>query len=512
MIGAMLKRVLLVAAREYKHHARSKGFWLTMVAVPLIAALSGLIPQWVQENKPARAVVVIDQSGGRIAEAIDTAIARDTARRTLIALKSYAADYVPPERVPMVSPLAPSRGDPGAADIDAFIAWGGAAKAAEILPGLAVPGAPAFVPPDPRFVRVAPPPEIDLAAEPAAIGAALSPYLRGEKPVADAAPAYLASAVIVPRDYELTKPASAIQHWSVNINDTDFDTLVNRALTETVRRALYEEHGLTRDAVAEIEQRRVAMQSFSPDKGDGGAVETRDRLLNIVPLGLAMLLWMSIFTVANLLLLGVIEERSNRLIEVLLSSVSAEEFMAGKLLGIAGIGLTILAAWLVVGLLIMINGSGPTVAFAYDAIRLILSGPYLPAFAFYFVVAYLTIASVFLGLGSVCNSQQEAQSLLTPLVFALMLPFFLLMPMLEDPNGPLATTIGWIPVYTPFVMMVRLSTNPPWTEVAAASAMTLGFSLLVLWGMARLFRSAVLRTGQPPRLVEIWRMIRGGRA
>ena len=100
MIGAMLKRVLLVAAREYKHHARSKGFWLTMVAVPLIAALSGLIPQWVQENKPARAVVVIDQSGGRIAEAIDTAIARDTARRTLIALKSYAADYVPPERVP----------------------------------------------------------------------------------------------------------------------------------------------------------------------------------------------------------------------------------------------------------------------------------------------------------------------------------------------------------------------------------------------------------------------------
>ena len=233
MIGAMLKRVLLVAAREYKHHARSKGFWLTMVAVPLIAALSGLIPQWVQENKPARAVVVIDQSGGRIAEAIDTAIARDTARRTLIALKSYAADYVPPERVPMVSPLAPARGDPGAADIDAFIAWGGAAKAAEILPGLAVPGAPAFVPPDPRFVRVAPPPEIDLAAEPAAIGAALSPYLRGEKPVADTAPAYLASAVIVPRDYELTKPASAIQHWSVNINDTEFDTLVNRALTET---------------------------------------------------------------------------------------------------------------------------------------------------------------------------------------------------------------------------------------------------------------------------------------
>lgn len=513
MMGAMFRRIFLVAAREYKHHARSKGFWLTMVAVPVVAALAGLIPQWVQENKPAKAVLVIDQSGGEILAAIDAAIERDAARRTLAALKAYAGDYVPAENVPMLSPLAPARGDPSADEIQAFIAWGGAAKAAEVLPGLARPGAPAFAAPEPRFVRVAAPADIDVAAEPAAIGAALSPYLRAERPVAATAPAYLASAIIVPKDYRLTRPASAIQHWSVNINDTDFDVLVSRALTEAAQRALYQEQGMSREAVAAIEQRRVALQSFSPDKMDeGGAVAVRDRLLNIVPLGLAMLLWMSIFTVANLLLLGVIEERSNRLIEVLLSSVSAEEFMAGKLIGIAGIGLTILFAWLVVGLLILVNGSGPTVAFAYDAIRLILSGPYIAAFAFYFVVAYLTIASVFLGLGSVCNSQQEAQSLLTPLVFALMLPFFLLMPMLEDPNGPVATTIGWIPVYTPFVMMVRLSTNPSWVEVVATGAMTLAFSLLVLWGMARLFRSAILRTGQPPRLIEMWRMMRGGRA
>jgi len=271
---------------------------------------------------------------------------------------------------------------------------------------------------------------------------------------------------------------------------------------------MYREQGMSQEAVDAVAARRVALQGFSPDKAaEGGEVSTKDRLLNIVPLGLALMLWMSIFTVANLLLLGVIEERSNKLIEVLLSSVSAEEFMAGKLLGIAGIGLTILFAWIVVGLLILINGSGPTVQLAYDAIALILSGPYIPAFAFYFVVGYLTIASVFLGLGSVCNSQQEAQSLLTPLVFLLMLPFFLIMPMMEDPNGPIATTVGWIPLYTPFVMMVRLSTNPSWVEVAMSGALTLAFSVLVVWAMARLFRNAVLRTGQPPRLVEVWRMI-----
>jgi ABC-2 type transport system permease protein len=508
---AMLRRVFLVAKREYKHHAQSKGFWLTMVAVPIVAALAGLIPQWVQENKPARAFVMIDQSGGAILTVVDAAIARDNARRALAALKDYAAENIPPESIPMLSPLAPARGELTNDDVAVFQAWGGVEKAQEILPALVRPKAPPFVAPGPRFVRVATPAEIDVTADPAAIGAALAPYLRFEKPVAATAPAYLSAAIVVPRDYLLTRPTTAIQYWTVNINDFDLQTLAERALTQEAQRAMYEEQGMSREAVAAIEQRRVALQSFSPDKADsGGEVQLRDRLLNIVPLGLAILLWMSIFTVANLLLLGVIEERSNKLIEVLLSSVSAEEFMAGKLLGIAGIGLTILTAWLTVGLLIMTNSSGPSAAFAHDAIDLILSGPYIPAFAFYFVVGYLTIASVFLGLGSVCNSQQEAQSLLTPLIFVLMLPFFLLMPMLEDPNGVIATTAGWIPVYTPFVMMVRLSTNPPWTEVLATGAVTLVFSLIVLWAMARLFRSAVLRTGQPPRLVEIWRMMRRG--
>lgn len=503
-----LGRIFQVARREYKHHARSKGFWLTMVAVPVVAVLAGLIPQWVQDNKPARAFVVVDQSGGAIEAAIDEAVVADTERRALSALKTYAADHLPPESVPLFSPLAPARGDVTPADVAAFRAWGGIAQAQKILPTLARDGAPAFVPPGPRFVRVPLPAGIDAAADPAEIGAALARYLRSEIKVAETAPSYLSGAIIVPADYDMLRPATAIQYWSVNINEYDLQTLVERALTQTAQQAMYLEQGMSQEAVAAIAARRVGLQGFSPDKGDGGGeVEMKDRLLNVVPLGLALMLWMSIFTVANLLLLGVIEERSNKLIEVLLSSVSAEEFMAGKLLGIAGIGLTILFAWIVVGLLILVNGSGPTVQLAYDAINLILSGPYIPAFAFYFVVGYLTIASVFLGLGSVCNSQQEAQSLLTPLVFLLMLPFFLIMPMLEDPNGPIATTVGWVPLYTPFVMMVRLSTNPSWVEVVMSGLVTLAFSLLVVWAMARLFRNAVLRTGQPPRLVEVWRMI-----
>lgn len=510
MMGGAVGRVLLVAIREYKQQAKSKGFWLTMIIVPFIMAAAGYLPQYFQENKPIRGFAVVDQSGGAILNAIDEAIALDTGKRVLAALKDYADDNIAPERVPMLSPLAPARGELTSDDVAAFESWGGLEKAREILPGLVRDGAKPFVPPRPRFQRVALPAEIGLASTPAEIGAALGPYLRGDQAVSDKPPYYLSSAIIVPQDYALTRPTSAIQYWTVNINDYDLETLVERALTTGAKRAMYQEQGMSPETVAAIEARRVALQGFSPDKQDnGGEVSVQDRLLNIVPLGLAVMLWMSIFTVAPLLLHGVIEERSNRLVEVLLSSVSAQEFMAGKLIGIAGIGLTILSVWLTAGLVILSNGSGPAAQFAASAISLVLSGPYIPAFIFYFFTGYLTISSVFLGLGSISNSLQEAQSLLTPLIFILMAPFFLLLPMMEDPNGALATTVGWIPIYTPFVMMVRLSTNPDWQEVLATGALTLAFTALVVWGMARLFRSAVLRTGQPPRFVEIWRMIAG---
>lgn len=504
-------RTMLVAWREFKQHAKSKGIWLTMVLVPMITVLATLIPQWVQENKPVRGFAVVDQSGGAILEAIDAAVALDSGKRTLGALKDYAAENIPPEAIAMLSPLAPARGELTADDVAAFEAWGGVAKAQEILPGLVLPKSPPFVPPGPRFQRMDMPADIDVAAPPAEIGVALSPYLRFEKAFSEAPPFYLSSAVIVPKDYALTHPTTAIQYWTVNINDYDLQGLIEGALTRTAKRQMYQEQGMSPEAVTAIDARRVALQGFSPDKleaGDG-EVSNQDRLLNLVPLALAVLLWMSIFTVAPLLLHGVIEERSNRLVEVLLSSVSSQEFMAGKLIGIAAIGISILIVWLTAGLLILINGSGPVAQFASSAIDLVLSGPYIPAFIFYFLAAYFTISSVFLGLGSISNSLQEAQALLTPLIFVLMAPFMLLLPMMEDPNGAISTTVGWIPIYTPFVMMVRLSTNPPLGELLATGLLTLLFTALVVWAMARLFRGAILRTGQPPRMVEVWRMIAG---
>ncbi len=505
-MGTWLKRILLIAAREYKHHAKSKGFWITMIAVPVIAALGGVIPQWFQDNKPVRDFVVIDRQGG-VVEVIDAALERDAQRRALRALRDYAEAHADPARLRDRAPLlAPQIGDVSEADLTTFVAWGGTAKALESLKPILREGAPAFEPPPPRFRRVEPPPGVDPAAAPAAIGEALGPWLRGERTLPGGGALF--AAIVVPEDYAPQGGPARIGYWSANITDPDLTALVERALTAAAQRDAYAALGIEMDRVSAIESRRIALEAFNAGReGGAGPVSVQDRLLTVVPLALALMLWMSIFTVGNLLLSGIIEERSNKLIEVLLSSVTAEEFMAGKLLGIAGIGLTILTVWLGAVVIVALNGSGPVAEFGRMAIAQILDGPYIPAFAFYFVTGYLMVASVFLGLGSLANSQQEAQSLMTPLIFVLLLPFFLIVPLMQDPNGPLSQALAWIPLYTPFVMMFRISTNPPWTEVVATGALVTVFTIVVVWLMARLFRNAILRTGQPPRLVEFFRLM-----
>lgn len=504
MSGSWLRRVGLVALREYKHHAKSKGFWITMIAVPVIAVLTAFIPQWFMQNKPARYFAVADQTG-EILKSIDEAVARDTARRTLIALREYANQHVPPENRPPLGPLA--LGDVTSADVSAFVAYG-LERTLRELKRAARAGAPAFAPPAPRFVRVDMPAGIDATLAPEALGPLLQPYLKGETVLPGHPGKTLWAAVIVPADFKLTGGAAQVAYWSVNINDQDLPVIINNALTAAAQTALYQNLGITPDDVSKVESTRVSVAAFSPEKQEGGgAITLTDRLNNLVPLALAIMLWMSIFTVGNLLLLGIIEERANKLIEVLLSSVSPLEFMAGKLLGIAGIGLTILTVWIGAGVGILSASSGPAAEAGRAALTLITSGPYVPVLLYFFTTGYLTICSVFLGLGSLANSQQEAQSYLTPLIFLLMAPFFLLVPILEDPNGPIATTLLYIPVYTPFVMMFRIASNPPLTELLFAAGLSFVFTLAVTWLMARLFRNAILRTGQPPRFKELIRLL-----
>ncbi len=90
----------------------------------------------------------------------------------------------------------------------------------------------------------------------------------------------------------------------------------------------------------------------------------------------------------------------------------------------------------------------------------------------------------------------------------LMVPLFLMPFIPRDPNGPVATFFSWIPIYTPFVMMNRITASPPLLDVVGTGVLLVAFDVFVLWACGRIFRLAILRSGQPPRIVELFRWLR----
>ncbi|MFM7556347.1 MAG: ABC transporter permease, partial [Verrucomicrobiota bacterium] len=232
------------------------------------------------------------------------------------------------------------------------------------------------------------------------------------------------------------------------------------------------------------------------------------------------LLWIAVFAVSQMLLNSLIEERSNRILEVLVSSVTPLQLMVGKLLGVAAVGAVMALAW--IGSLVLVTawmvGSSGIAAVAPDSaiarlpleLATLLGDSWiLPAFGLYFVLGYLFYSAVILALGSTCSDLKEAQNFTGVIALFMMVPLVSITFIPKDPNGPIATWLSWIPPYTPFVMMNRVAASPPWFDVVGTLMLLVISDILVLWACARVFRRAVLRTGQPASLAQLARWIFG---
>jgi ABC-2 type transport system permease protein len=210
-----------------------------------------------------------------------------------------------------------------------------------------------------------------------------------------------------------------------------------------------------------------------------------------------------------MLLNNTVEEKSNRIAEVLLSSVTANEIMMGKLLGIAGIGLTMVATWLATVFIAAQLYHGPGADVIGPAVDAVAMSGLVPMFLLCFVLGYLIYAGLFLTIGALCNDIKEAQSFQGPIMLVMMVPLFTMLSINRDPHGTVATILTWIPLYTPFTMMNRAAADPPLLELVGATLLMVATALLLLWSAGRIFRMAMLRTGNRPKFGELVQWIRG---
>jgi ABC-2 type transport system permease protein len=443
-----MNRILLIARREYGAYAKTVGFWLSLLAFPLFAVLGGVLPALMMSAEPVRNVVVLEEGpqAQGLAASVQGAVRLEQERRA----------------ARMAEATAEAEKQGGQAGASA------AGQALNRLAGL-------------RLRIVATPADLAAAAPGEAREAIVRRYLGDAVPEAD----QLDSVVLLNRIDG--KPTARV--WTRRATDDTVEDFVRDALKDANRREAFEQAGINAAVVEETERFRPDITALSPKSATGGEVSFRDRLPMIIGLVSGFLLWSLVITGASILLNSVMEEKANKILEVLLSSASATEILTGKVLGVAMLTGTVMLVWGGIGTFGLLAANAETAAMVGDVL---LDGGMLGYFIAYAVGGYLMYAVLFAAIGAFCETPRDAQTLMGPIMMVLTVPIFVMIMAAQTPDSPVVQILSWIPFFTPFLMSARAPSEPPMIEVVGTMAGMFAFALLMVWIAGRAFRAGAL--------------------
>ncbi len=296
---------------------------------------------------------------------------------------------------------------------------------------------------------------------------------------------------------------------STKIIDLDLISNVESLLNSAIFNRRCKLKDVSQELLAQISELRRRVPNEIIDIGSASEqkkIEKGEQIAKIMASFFFMfMMFMGIFGMGQHMLTSVIEEKNSRVIEVLLSAVSPFELMAGKILGLAGISLTVMSLWSAAAI-----GTAYYGAAHWWNITLELPMGILPYFVIYFILGFLLFSSILAGIGSICNTLKEAQSLMMPISFIFILPMITWFNLVQNPDGLLARVLSFVPPLTPIIMTLRLAATPaPSFLEVLASIILLAVSVpVVLWAAAKIFRTGVLMYGKRPGLWEVLRWLR----
>ena len=505
-----MKRVWLIARQEYIKYVTRRGFLISVMLFPVWIGLVAFLPGTLDRATPSRVFTIIDRAGG-YETAIANEIARNDTASTLSALSEYAK-----ANADMTELRAGAPGVAGVLDnpddereVEAFRHSGGVPAMLSGMSRFLKPHAPPFIPPVPKF-RLVPAPSELTEASPDSFADVARLYLTGARVVpVNGMNTVLFAVVVLPKDFGEKGNATA-QYWGTNLTDGELRGFLKQTLGDSLRwRAV---HRLVPDEAAA----RIALASSAsieqrnPALSGGGQVGFGDVVASYVPMALAFLLFLVTFMNSSVLLQSVIEEKSTRMIEVLLSCATPREIMTGKLVGVIAVALTTILLWALGLFGVMSLFQQDTIGLALNGLKALATVQLLPLLLVYFLCGLLIYSSIFLAIGSMTASLADAQALLGPVTLIIFLPNLMITALMHDPNGTLARTLSWIPIYTPYFMMFRLPSNPPTVDVVGTATLAVATAaILILW-TGRIFAKHVLTTERPPSFAALLRRPFGG--
>ncbi|MCR9276754.1 MAG: ABC transporter permease [Pseudomonadaceae bacterium] len=501
-----LRHIALIAERDYLENVRTKGFWFSLLALPVLLLALAALPAVILSSQSVDARwTVVDRSGwltdrllldltSTDMRLLLTALAADDAAAMLSdgqtgkladaveLLNEDQVEQLVRDAAPLAAALLRDGGTVNTAGnmteefADFFIDRRPLIK--ELTPEASLV----------RFPYVASPAanEAELA-EAIERDALLGYFVIPDDPVADTDDALYVTA-------SLTNPE--LPRW------------FGREITRLVRAQRLAEENLDAATVAFI-SRPVGLTTVAlSDDGTTAEATLAETVSQWAPAALVYLLWIAIFSVSQMLLTSTIEEKTNKLVELLLSSVSARELMLGKIIGIALTGTTVVLIWSAALALLLL--SLPTLLgnAELDFSGLISNPVYLVSFCLYFVLGYLFYGSLLAAVGSMCSTLKEAQTLMLPIQLFLFLPLIVMIPIARDPDGTLAVVLSYVPPLTPFVMTNRAASPPDWLTYLLTSALMIASIWLMLRLAARVFERGALAGESPATFRRLFQALR----
>jgi ABC-2 type transport system permease protein len=280
--------------------------------------------------------------------------------------------------------------------------------------------------------------------------------------------------------------------------------LLGQSVTDALRRSALKNKGLKEDDIESALQ-SVDVEPQSPLGKDA----PNPQMLFFATLGMVMVLYMTVLLYGINVMRSILEEKTSRIMEVMLSTASAKQMMAGKILGVGAVGLTQVVIWMSSTL---VFSAGALVANAAQ-IRGVLSVKMLVFFAVYFLLGYILYSTLCAAVGSMVNSEQEAQQLQFLVMMPMILSIIMIMQIFQHPNSQLALWGSLFPFTAPLVMFTRIAMQPGslW-DIGWQIALSIGLMLATIYGMiwlcGRIYRVGILMYGKKPNLPEIMKWIK----
>lgn len=307
---------------------------------------------------------------------------------------------------------------------------------------------------------------------------------------------------------ENTLSGGVAEYGSQHVSDFEEIRRISEILNSVVIEKRLKKEGLDPQKISQFIQ-RVGLKTIKVTKK--GAEEDTGGTFAISYL-LVIILYMTLFFYGSIIMRGVIEEKNNRVVEVVLSSLKPFQLMAGKVLGIAAVGFTQYLIWALFGLAASRYSSSliPRLFPAASGFKMASAPSYIFIyFVIFFILGYFLYGMLYAAVGSMVNSEKEAQQLLFPISMFLVIPILLMMFVMRSPNSSLSVILSLFPFFAPILMLLRVCILlPPFIQLAGSIVLLVGTIFLMIWLTAKIYRIGILMYGKRPSFVEIVKWIK----